>query len=201
MPRTAPPLDPSGDEARSWLRRELLHPEYHQQDLVQQVITWLGRQVDRGVRAAGHAPPLSTLAAMLVLLLLVGGLGWLLTRPRRTARRADERGPVLGEDTLSAAELRRRAEAALAEGRDGDALVDAFRALAVRQVEQGRLDDLPGATAHEVAAALAAAYPAQGQRVGRGAAAFDAVLYGHRQVGRDQAVGILALDDEMAAHR
>ena len=25
----ATPLDPSADEARSWLRRELLHPEYH----------------------------------------------------------------------------------------------------------------------------------------------------------------------------
>jgi len=199
--RTAPPLDPSGDEGRSWLRRELLHPEYHQQNLVEQVINWLQRQVQRGVDAASHAPPLSTFAAMVVLLLLVGGLAWLLSRTRRTAHRATERGPVLGDASVTADQLRGRAEAALAEGRHADALVDAFRALAVRQVERGRLDDVPGATAHEVAVALAAAYPEQGGRVDGSAAAFDAVLYGHHPAAREQAAGVLALDDELAARR
>lgn len=198
---SAPPLDPSGDEARSWLRRELLHPEYHQQNVVEQVITWLQRQVDRGVEAASKAPPLSTFAAMLVFLLLVGGLAWLLSRARRTARQAATAGPVLTDETVTADQLRRRADAALAEGRHAAALVDGFRALAVRQVERGRLDDLPGATAHEVADALATAYPEQRQRVGGSAALFDQVLYGDRPATREQATGVLALDDELAARR
>ena len=92
---------------------------------------------------------------------------------------------------MSAAELRARADAALAEGRHGDALVDGFRALAARQVERGRLDDLPGATAHEVADALGAAYPAQRGRVDGSAALFDRVLYGDRPASREQATGVL----------
>ena len=44
-----PPLDPSGDEARSLLRRELLHPEYHQDNLVLRLVNWLSRLLDRGL--------------------------------------------------------------------------------------------------------------------------------------------------------
>ena len=168
---------------------------------MEQVITWLQRQVERGVDAASHAPPLSTFAAMVVLLLLAGGLGWLLSRGQHTRTARPCAGPVLGAGAVTAAQLRGRAEAALAEGRHDDALVDAFRALAVRQVERGRLDDLPGTTAHEVALALAAAYPEQGGRVDESAAAFDAVLYGHHPAGREQAAGVLTLDDELAARR
>ena len=196
-----PPLVPSGDEGRSWLRRELLHPEYHQQNVVEQVVTWLQRQLDKGIEAASHAPPLSTFAAMLLFLLLVGGLAWLLSRARRTARLTAVEGPVLTDETVTAEQLRARAEAALAEGRYALALVDGFRALAVRQVERGRLEDLPGATAHEVAAALATAYPEQRVRVDGSALLFDQVLYGDRPATRDQASGVLALDDELAVRR
>ena len=87
---------------------------------------------------------------------------------------------MLTEEVVTAAELRARAERALAEGRFADALVDAFRAVAVRQVERGRIDDLPGATAHEVAGALAEAFPEQRADLDRCAALFDLVLYGGR---------------------
>ena len=40
-----PPLDPSGDEARSWLRQELLHPEYHQQNVVERLLIMSDRDV------------------------------------------------------------------------------------------------------------------------------------------------------------
>ena len=40
-----PPLDPSGDEARSLLRRELVHPEYHERNVFQQLLDWLDRLV------------------------------------------------------------------------------------------------------------------------------------------------------------
>lgn len=196
-----PPLDPAPDEARSTLRRELLQPEYYDADLVDRLLRWLQRQLDRGVESAVDVPPLQTFATMLLAVLLLGGLGWLVGRARRTARGPRQAAAVLTDEQVTAAELRARAEAALAEGRHGDAVVDGFRALAVRQVELGRLDDTPGATAHEVAGALARSHPERARRVDDSARLFDAVMYGDRPATRDQAVGVLALDDEMAARR
>lgn len=196
-----PPLDPSGGEARSWLQRELLNPEYHQQNAFERLITWLERLIGRGLAAAEQAPPLSTFAAMLIFLLLLGGLVWLLSRTQGTRRLRTSVGPVLEGDVVTATELRARAEAALAGGRSEEALVDGFRALAVRQVERGRLEDSPGATAHEVAVSLATAYPQHGERVGDNARLFDLVLYGDRPATPEQASGVLRLDDELAGAR
>jgi hypothetical protein len=195
------PLDPSAGEARSWLQRELLNPEYHQQNAIERLITWLERLIGRALAAAEQAPPLSTFAAMVIFLLLLGGLVWLLSRAQGTRRLRRSVGPVLEEDVVSAAELRARAEAALAGGRPEEALVDGFRALAVRQVERGRLEDSPGATAHEVAMSLATEYPQHGERVGDNARLFDLVLYGDRPATPEQASGVLRLDDELAGAR
>jgi hypothetical protein len=196
-----PPLDPSPEEAESLLRRELLKPEYHDQNVLQRILSWIDRQVGKGLDAASGAPPLSTFAAMVVLVLLVGALVWLMTRARATARTERDQRAVLTDERITAAELRTRAEQAFAAERYAEAVVDAYRALAVRQVERGRLDDTPGATAHEVATALAAEYPHQRPRVDASAALFDAVLYGDRPATRDQAAGVLSLDDELATVR
>jgi hypothetical protein len=196
-----PPLDPSPDEARSAMRRELLRPEYYEDDLIQRLLNWLQRQLDKGIDAAVDAPPLQTFAAMVIAVLLVGGLVWLAGRARGSARASRETPSVLTGEAVTAAELRARAEAALAEGRFEAALVDGFRALAARQVERGRLADTPGATAHEVADILAGEYPAQRARVTIAATHFDSVLYGDRPATRDQAADVLALDDELAVLR
>ncbi|WP_395659556.1 DUF4129 domain-containing protein [Nocardioides sp.] len=193
-----PPLDPSPDEARRLLEQELVRPEYHRHDVVQQLLDWLDRFVNGTVDAASGAPPLSTFAAMVAFLLLALGLGWLLSRARRTARAGRDRAVVGEHEVLTAAELRRRAEQALAEGRNADAVVDGFRALAVRQVERGRLDDLPGATAHEVARAVGAAHPDARGRVDRTATLFDEVRYGDRPATPQQAAEVLGLDDALA---
>jgi Domain of unknown function (DUF4129) len=193
-----PPLDPSADEARHLLERELVHPEYHRHDVLGQLLDWLDRFVTGTVDAASAAPPLSTFLAMVAFLLLALALGWLLSRARRTAR-AERTGAVVAPDeVLTAAELRRRAELALAAGRNAEAVLEGFRALAVRQVERGWLDDLPGATAHEVAAAVGTAHPEVRGRVDRTAALFDEVRYGDRPASRDQAADVLALDDALA---
>jgi hypothetical protein len=93
------------------------------------------------------------------------------------------------------------ARAALEDGRHEEALVDGFRGLAVGQVERGRLDDLPGATAHEVADALGTSYLHQRPRITEAARLFDLVLYGDRPATREQAADVLGLDDELAALR
>lgn len=195
-----PPLQPSGEEGRRLLRDELLRDEYHRH-LLQRLLDWLVRRVESGAGAASGTSGVAAFVTMLVAAVLVVGLALLLSRVRRDRRHRAGAAPVLGDDRPSATELRRRAQAALDDGRFGDAVTDGFRALAVRQVERGTLPDRPEATAHEVAASLAAAYPVQGERVGRTADLFDATLYGDRPAGAEDAAGVLALDDTLAGAR
>jgi hypothetical protein len=196
-----PPLDPSGADARRALRRELLHPEYHRQNAVQQVLNWINRRIERGLNAAHEAPSVSTVMAMIVFVVLALALAWLASRARRTAAGPDDDRPVLSEEKVTAAELRRRAEAALAADDYVATVVEGFRALTLRQVERGRLPDTTGTTAHEVSTALATEYPSLARRVAASADVFDAVLYGDRPATRGQAVDVLALEDDLAGAR
>lgn len=196
-----PPLDPSADQARSLLRRELLRPEYNDQALVTRFLDWLREQLAQGLDAASGSPPLTTLAAMLILVLVVVGLGWLLSRARLGARSGTVDVAVLTEEGLSAHDLRVRAESALTDGSPSAALVDAFRALATRQIERGRIDDLPGATAHELSDALGEAFPPLRDRLVAAGRRFDLVLYGERPATGEQARAVLALDDELIGVR
>ena len=196
-----PPLGPSGSEARSRLRRELLHPEYHRQNPLQQVVRWLLRKLGGGMDQASQTPLLSTFMAMLVAVALLLALAWLVSRARRTARETEARRAVLTDESVSADELRARAEAALEAGRFEEAVVEGFRAVAVRQVERGRLSDAPGATAHEVADALAREFAPMAEDVHGAARLFDEVLYGDRPATRAQAASVLTLDHELLARR
>ena len=193
-----PPLVPSPDEGRSLLRRELLEADYREDDVLGRVLDWVLRVIVRTLDAASSAPPLSTFFAMLVGLLLVLALVWLVTRTRATRGVQRQRAAAVPDDSVGADEWRARAEAAYASGDHSTALVDGFRALAVRQVERGLLDDAPGATAHELAVALRTLHPDRRQHVDEGARLFDLVLYGDRVATADQARSVLALDDELA---
>lgn len=202
-----PPLDPDGEAARSLLERELAHPEYYDAHLLDRFLRWLDRRMGDINGAAEGAPPVAVAVAILVALLLAVAVLLLVSRARRTARAERRSGPALTGEVVTAAELRARAEAALAAGDHTLAVVEAFRALAVRQVERDRIEDLPQATAHELAGALAAAFASPTQpappvdRILRAADLFDEVLYGDRPVTREQAVGLLELDDELAERR
>ena len=125
----------------------------------------------------------------------------LLRRAERSGRPRESSEPVLTSESVRGAELRARAERALAEERFADAVLDGYRALVLGQVEHGRLDDRPGATAHEAAAALATTYPEQRGQVRTGADLFDAVRYGERAPSREQAVAVLAIDATLRSRR
>lgn len=189
------------DEARSLLRRELLRPEYQAQDLAGRVLDWVARRLGGLIDATSGAPRASTLVAMVLLAAVALGLAVLLSRVRRTARARGGRRVVLNDEVVTAAELRARAEAARQAGRHGEAVVDGFRALALRQVERGRLEDAPGATAYEVGRSLAEEYPGHAPAVEAAASLFEQVLYGHRPADAEQALGVLRLDDDLAALR
>lgn len=198
LPTVDPPLVPTPDEGRSLLRRELLEADYREDDVVGRLLEWLRRVIARTLDAASSAPPLSTFFAMLVGLLLVIALVWLVTRTRAARAVPDRSGPAVPDQGVTAREWRARAEAAYASGEHGTALVDGFRALAVRQVEGGLLDDAPGATAHELALVLRDVHPGRERRVDEAARAFDVVLYGDRGATAEQARSVLDLDDELA---
>ncbi len=200
-PLLDPPLDPTPDQERDLLRRELLDPAYRQDDLLQRLLDWLRRTVLGVLDAAQSAPPLSAFAAMAVGLLLVLALIWLASRARRAPQQRQHTDALLPDASISAAEWRDRSQRALLEGRTSDALVDAFRAVVARQVERGRLDASPGTTAREVTQVLRAAYPRQAAEMLEGARLFDLVLYGDREPTREQAELVLALDDELAGVR
>lgn len=191
----AAPADLDADEARSRLRRELLDPDY-QEDVLGQILDWVGRVMDEALTAASGVPALSWVAALAVGLLLAVGLGLVLGRVRRGAgRRGVEVGPVLAR-RATAAEHRARAEEALRSGDHREAVVEAYRALAVRQVERRRIEDVPQATAHEVGDLLAEAFAPDAGRVRSAADHFDLALYGDRAVDPAAARAVLVLDDE-----
>jgi hypothetical protein len=195
-----PPLVPSGSEGRGLLRRELLEPQYHQQDYVRRLVDWLERTLFRGIDAVSGQPPLTFFFSLLIFLGLVLAAAWLASRARTSAR-ARPGAAVFTEQGLTAAQLHARAHEALSAQRWDDALLDGFRALALRQVEQGRIDDRPGATAHELVVVLAERYPDLARRFGAAGTAFDLVAYGRRAATPDQARAVLALDDDLLVVR
>lgn len=196
------PLQPSGREARSWLTHELLDPAYHRSNPIQELLDWLSRLFNNTLGTAATASSASLAAALVVLLAVVVAVVLLLSRTRRDgrARRARRAGEPTAQ-VLTASQLRAAAERALQEERYDDAAVDAFRALAVRQHEQGRVDLTPGSTAHEVAALLGQAFPERRGPLDAGARVFDEVHYGEHAAAREQAAGLLALDDDLTRPR
>ncbi len=201
----AVPLDPSPEEGRSLLRRELLDPRYREDDPIGAVVDWLRRTLEGGLSAARDTPAVSALVAASLLVLLLVALGLLGSRARRTGRVRAGGGAVLGAAVTPAAQLRAEAERLLAQGRCEEAAIAAYRALARRQVEADRLPDDPGATAREVATTLADALPGTTGETGAttrarllaAAGLFDDVLYGALPAGADQVRDVLGLDDHL----
>ncbi|MDT9594302.1 DUF4129 domain-containing protein [Nocardioides zeae] len=193
--RAEPPLEPTPGEARELLREELDHPAYTESDLLERIRSWLADLFEAGAEPASQASQLQTVLSMVALVLGVVAILWLLTRLRRDGSPAAGRRTLFGEEVVPAVELRRRAEQALAEGRHEAAVVDGYRALALRQIEGDQIDDLPGSTAREVAVQLAEAYGDRARDLHGVAQLFDAVLYGHRGASREQAEQVLRLDD------
>ncbi|MDN5746452.1 MAG: DUF4129 domain-containing protein [Nocardioidaceae bacterium] len=199
--QAGPPLDPDPDEAQRLLREELAKPDYHDTNVVQQIFDWIQRRIEGSLGSAQQAPALSSAVAIVVALLLLTTLILVVSRARRTARATSTHLPALTEEPLTAEELRARAEAWLAREDPSAALVDAFRALAVRQVEMQRIEDIPQATAREIARALAVRFADHVDAVHHAADVFDLTLYGEQSASVAQAQQMLRLDDELAGRR
>ncbi len=194
-------LDPSPTDARSKLRQELLKPEYDDGNLLTRIVNWFLRQFDGGLATASTSPILTTIAAVAIFALLVAGGAWLAARARRTAQTALRSGPLVADVRVTAAEYRHRAQAALAANDFNTAVIEGFRAIARQQIESGRIEDLPQATAREVGALLASNFTEHSPALIGAALLFDSVLYGDHQASRDEASNLIALDDQLGIRR
>lgn len=193
----ADPQDLTGDEARSRLRRELMSPEYVERNVVARLWEWVQRRVNDLAEVTSALPLASWIAALVVGVLLLGALALLLGRTRGTGRTSTSEASAVLATHVSADELRTRALAASERGDHAAATADAYRALAVRQVERRRILDSPGATAHEVGDQLAEVFPDRADALRTAASLFDLALYSDRALGADDAALVLALDGEL----
>ena len=195
-------LDPSTDQARQWLSDELARTEYQDtRSLFQRLMDWLGDrladlQSTQGVGGASLPPVVITL----VVVLLVAGGVVLLTRIRVESKSVTNRKKtLLGDSVLTADQLRRVAEQALAEGRFDDAVLAWTRAIARDAESRTLLPDARSMTAHEVGTALAVAFPSQVADISRTMDLFDAVAYGDLTASRDDALTARSTDATLHA--
>lgn len=202
LPLETPPLGPSSSEGRRLLADELAKAEYGSEEsllrrALRAFLDWFLGLFDG---AAGD-----TISAWWVLA-IIGGLLLLLAlalwaavrlQPGRRTRRPAE-GGVFEEVGISAAEYRRRAEQARARGDLGAAVLDGYRAIAAGMVERFILEDLPGATAREIAQSLVEPFPAADEPLLQAAGAFDAVRYGGHSVSSQTADRVLELQERLS---
>ncbi|MDQ2757470.1 MAG: DUF4129 domain-containing protein, partial [Actinomycetota bacterium] len=181
LPQRGFDLDPDPGQARRWVEQELAKDDYRdRRSLLQQLLDWLRRRLDDLQNPPGGGglsfPPfvIAGLAVLVVAVLVV-----LASRVRRERRVAGGSATVLGDSTLTAAQLRARAAQALREGRHDDAVLDTVRAVAREADARTLLTDAPALTAHEIGRQLSTVFPEHAAAVTRATDRFDAVAYGH----------------------
>ncbi len=196
-------LDPDPDQARSWVEQELAKDDYRdRRSLLQQLLDWLQRRLgdlQNPQSGGGLSFPPFVIAGVAVLVVAV--LVVLATRVRRERRVVTTSGKVLGDSTLTAAQLRARADAALREGRYDDAVLDTVRAIAREADARTLLTDAPALTAHEIGRQLSTVFPDHRAAVTRATDRFDAVAYGHLSADRDDADDVIATDGALRRAR
>lgn len=189
--------EPDREQARRLLEDELSAPEYAEAR-PNPVLTWLadalGAVMEWLSSLGGAAPTLPGWVLPLALVAVAGVVLWFI-RPRPTAAvRARRAAAVLSDRSISPEQHRRTAASAAAAGRHAEALAAWFRAL-VRQAEvRTVLAVKPGRTATEAALGLGAAFPAEQAALDAAADGFNAVVYGERPAGPEQAAAVRDLD-------
>ncbi|WP_353988385.1 DUF4129 domain-containing protein [Ruicaihuangia caeni] len=204
MRLTEAPLDPSADEAREWVLRELADPAYQAAQptwwdrLSQAFWEWL-TSLELG---GGEGPPVLALAVIggliaigLLVAFLVYGL------PRLNKRSAATIELFGDDDTRDAAELRRAAQLAASAERWDEAIAESFRAIARGLVERTLVQVLPGTTATEFARRASAVFVDERDELAAAASAFDRVRYLGEPGTRETYERMTALDTRLRQRR
>ena len=186
-------IDPSGPQARQWVLEELGKDDYHDgRSIFERIMRWLGEQFARLQPQQPDNPDIGVppIVVALIALVIVGVLGWLLTKLRAERRTAAETEAVLGDSTLTSTQFRDRGAAALREGRYAEAVVHYTRAMARESADRTLLTDAPSLTAHEIGQQLTVVFPEHAAPVARSMDLFDAVRYGRYAASRVDAEAV-----------
>jgi hypothetical protein len=192
------------DGAQADARRELSKGIYHRYDdpwpvrAFKAVAHWIADLFDR---MTAHAPGggAGAFGLLLAVVVLLAVARWQLGPVRRERRVVP--GPVLGDETRSAADHRRAAERAAGDGRWDEAVVERMRAVARHLEERGVLDARPGRTADELSAEVIALLPAVTEPLRLATATFDEVAYGRHTADASSYRSVVVADEMLGAQR
>jgi hypothetical protein len=190
--------------AQDAARLELSKRAYHHDDptLAERVLKWIADRLGKLLDAAPRHAPGHGVGLVLIIVFVAVVVAVVATRVGRLRRspRADE--PLLGDERLTAAVHRRRAEQFANEAKWAEAIRERLRAITRELEERGVLDPRPGRTADELCVEAAAQLPAVASDLRRAATIFDDVWYGGRTASRADEQVLHALDDRVAgSHR
>lgn len=196
-----PPLVPDSDEARDWAEQELAKAAYHEQKswlevIVDQLTDFFHRLTE--VTSGWGIGFLPLLLLILVIAVIAGA--FIIGGPARRRRRRTPagQGPIFdADDHRTAAELRRTARKAHADGEFPRAFIEGFRALILGMDERAIGSDTRGRTAQEAVAAAATGLPGYAEELHRAAAGFDGVRYGELPATSQDVTWLFDLDERI----
>ena len=106
---------------------------------------------------------------------------------------------VFSDAPETAEEHRRRANAALAQERWGEAVIESVRALASGLVERNLMPEQSGVTVHEIGWRAAELFPSHRSRLETMSMVFDETRYGDRPADERRARDVVELEAELGS--
>lgn len=191
-------LEPTPDDARTWLARELREARY-QESLAERFSRWLDELLDSLGRATQASGGLGLVVAIVLVVVLAALLALALSRLSRGGGGERTSASVFAATRRTALEHRRAAETALADGRHDEVVLEAVRALSAGLVERGLLTDTVGLTVLETTAVAAARFPRHGEELQQLRVRFEDTRYGDRHADEVAARRSLAVEAQVAA--
>lgn len=160
--------------------------------------SWLADQMNNVDGLPAHLG-----AIILVAVVLAIGIALLIwAGPMRLNRKnRDAEAALFGDEAVTAAHYRDRAQRCAEAGDWTGALRETFRALVREQIERGIIADIPGLTATEAAAACAARYPDRASELQQVTHMVEAVWFGGRAGTQPEVERAKALDQVLRSER
>jgi hypothetical protein len=197
------PVQPDADQARSWLKAELLDPIYHENgSLLETIRAWIIEKVQEALSAVSAVGSNRAALVVVAIALITATVALLVAGPVRRARSTARLShDVLVDDTRSASELRAASAVHADAGRFNEAVLDRFRAVLRSLEERTVLDPRPGRTADEAAREAGHRFPQHSTAFQDAGHLFDDVCYGDLAADTQSYHRVCELDDSIAASR